>query len=170
MPIPLCESPCEFSCPDGSYHNQESYFLGQPMPLNGCCGNNIQDTCLSDPPVGISQNPNKGGKKFRKQSGNIRNKEQVKVVSRAIGGKSPCKCKTTITNIYDGSTVVRYGKELCGNHCCGECKEASSTSFNKFSNFTSGRTGNRWFNAEGDGVLLEEEEPNDDIDGFIPLG
>lgn len=69
MPIPLCESPCEFSCPDGSYHNQESYFFGQPMPLNGCCGNNVQDTCLSDPPVGISQNPNKGGKKFRKQSG-----------------------------------------------------------------------------------------------------
>jgi len=156
MPIPLCESPCEFSCPDGSYHNQESYFLGQPMPLNGCCGNNVQDTCLSDPPVGISQNPNKGGKKFRKQSGNMRG---------AIGGKSPCKCKTTVTNISDESTVVRYGKKVCGNHCCGECEEASSTSSQKFSNFTSGRTGNRWFNAEGDGVLLEEEEPNDDVDG-----
>ena len=129
MPIPLCESPCEFSCPDGSYHNQESYFLGQPMPLNGCCGNNVQDTCLSDPPVGISQNPNKGGKKFRKQSGNMR-----------------------------GTSA----KRKCSTFCRGN--EASSTSFNKFSNFTSGRTGNRWFNAEGDGVLLEEEEPNDDVD------
>ena len=67
----------------------------------------------------------------------MRNEEQVvTVVSRAIGGKSPCKCKTTITNIHDGSTVDVYGKQLCGNHCCGECKEASSTSFNKFSNFS----------------------------------
>ena len=53
-------------------------------------------------------------------------------------------------------------KRKCAIFCRG--KEASSTSSQKFNNFTSGLTGNRWFNAEGDGILLEEEEPNSDVD------
>lgn len=94
----------------------------------------------------------------------MRNKEQVTVVAKAIGGESPCKCKTIITNIYDGTSVTVFGKKMYGKHCLGECEGTFSTSSQKFSNFTSGLTGNRWFNAEGDGILLEEEEPNSDVD------
>ena len=94
----------------------------------------------------------------------MRNKEQVTVVSRAIGGESPCKCKTIITNINDGTSVTVFGKKMYGENCLGECEGTFSTSSQKFSNFTSGLTGNRWFNAEGDGILLEEEEPNSDVD------
>tara|TARA_R110002050_G_scaffold57522_1_gene129660 strand:+ start:3341 stop:4072 length:732 start_codon:yes stop_codon:yes gene_type:complete len=100
----------------------------------------------------------------------MRSTEKLTVIGREGGDVTyHCKCygaSTDESDLWKETTftapTLTEAKRKCSIFCRG--KEASSTSFNKFSNFTSGRTGNRWFNAEGDGVLLEEEEPNDDVD------
>tara|TARA_R110002012_G_scaffold113857_1_gene259985 strand:+ start:1394 stop:2107 length:714 start_codon:yes stop_codon:yes gene_type:complete len=97
----------------------------------------------------------------------MRNKEQLTVISREGGDVSyHCKCMGADNQIWKESTFTaptyEEAKRKCAIFCRG--KEASSTSSQKFNNFTSGLTGNRWFNAEGDGILLEEEEPNSDVD------
>jgi hypothetical protein len=96
----------------------------------------------------------------------MRSREKLTVIGREGGDVTyNCKCMGADNQVWKESTFTaptyEEAKRKCAIFCRG--KEASSTSFNKFSNFTSGRTGNRWFNAEGDGVLLEEE-PNDDVD------
>ena len=103
----------------------------------------------------------------------MRSREKLTVIGREGGDVTyNCKCMGADNQVWKESTFTaptyEEAKRKCAIFCRG--KEASSTSSQKFNNFTSGRTGNRWFNAEGDGFLLEEEEPNDDVDGFIPLG
>ena len=41
----------------------------------------------------------------------------------ASGESSPCNCKTTQT-LSDGTVLTFFGKKLCGDRCCGQCKGA----------------------------------------------
>ena len=98
----------------------------------------------------------------------MRSREKLTVIGRE-GGESQWSCQcldkrngdvVNSTTFFASSATA--ARQYCSDFCRGS--EASSTSSQKFNNFTSGRTGNRWFNAEGDGVLLEEEQPNSDVD------
>lgn len=43
----------------------------------------------------------------------------------ASGETSPCNCKRTET-LSDGSVLTHYGKKVCGQTCCGSCKDPFS--------------------------------------------
>ena len=71
-----------------------------------------------------------GSQKPRFTSGQVRNAgiamgmmaASGKNFRGAIGGGSPCNCKKTET-LSDGSTLTHYGRKMCGQTCCGSCKD-----------------------------------------------
>jgi hypothetical protein len=82
----------------------------------------------------------------------MRNKEQVTVISREGGNVSyHCKCMGADNQVWKESTFTaptyEEAKRKCAIFCRG--KEASSTSSQKFNNFTSGRTGKRFRKHSG---------------------
>ena len=71
-----------------------------------------------------------GSQKPRFTSGQVRNAgiamgmmaASGKNFRGAIGETSPCNCKKTET-LSDGSVLTHYGRKMCGQTCCGSCKD-----------------------------------------------